>query len=47
MIFVTTEMLSDLAWMMDDLKDVNELASKYPEARPMINRKKKTDKEKE
>ena len=32
---------------MDDLKDVNELASKYPEARPMINRKKKTDKEKE
>ena len=39
---------------MDDLKDVNELANsvnelanKYPEARPMINRKKKTDKEKE
>ena len=32
---------------MDDLKDVNELANKYPEARPLINRKKKTDKEKE
>ena len=32
---------------MDDLRDVNELANKYPEARPMINRKKKTDKEKE
>ena len=28
---------------MDDLKDVNELANKYPEARPMINRKKKTE----
>lgn len=26
---------------MDDLNDVNELAIKYPEARPMINRKKK------
>lgn len=23
---------------MDDLNDVNELANKYPEARPMINR---------
>ena len=32
---------------MDDLSGVNELANKYPEARPMINRKKKTDKEKE
>jgi hypothetical protein len=32
---------------MDDLNGVNELANKYPEARPMINRKKKTDKEKE
>ena len=29
---------------MDDLSDVNELANKYPEARPMINRKKKTQK---
>ena len=28
---------------MDDLSDVNELANKYPEARPMINRKQKTD----
>ena len=28
---------------MDDLSDVNELANKYPEARPMINRKKKTE----
>ena len=28
---------------MDDLNDVNELANKYPEARPMINRKKKTE----
>ena len=27
---------------MDDMKDVNELANKYPEARQMINRKKKT-----
>lgn len=26
---------------MDDLKDVNELANKYPEARPLINRKQK------
>jgi hypothetical protein len=32
---------------MDDLSGVNELANKYPEARPLINRKKKTDKEKE
>ena len=32
---------------MDDLSGVNELANKYPEARSMINRKKKTDKEKE
>ena len=32
---------------MDDLKDVNELASKYPEGRTMIKRKKKNDKEKE
>ena len=32
---------------MDDLSGVNELANKYPEARPMINRKQKTDKEKE
>ena len=62
MIFVTTEMLSDLAWMMisdiryyrnavrfgmDDLNGVNELANKYPEARPMINRKQKTDMEEE
>ena len=30
---------------MDDLEDVNELADKYPEARPMINRKKKDRKE--
>ena len=30
---------------MDDLNDVNELANKYPEARPMINRKQKTDME--
>ena len=28
---------------MDDLSDVNELANRYPESRPMINRKKKTD----
>ena len=28
---------------MDDLNGVNELANKYPEARPMINRKQKTD----
>ena len=28
---------------MDDLSGVNELANKYPEARPMINRKKKTE----
>ena len=28
---------------MDDLNDVNELANKYPEVRPMINRKQKTD----
>ena len=28
---------------MDDLSDVNELANKYPEARPMINRKQKID----
>ena len=28
---------------MDDLTDVNELANKYPEAKPMINRKRKTD----
>lgn len=27
---------------MDELNDVNELAAKYPEARPMINRKQKT-----
>ncbi|MBR3330356.1 MAG: hypothetical protein IKG25_03965 [Mogibacterium sp.] len=27
---------------MDDLSDVNELEEKYPEARPMINRKQKT-----
>lgn len=27
---------------MDELNDVNELAGKYPEARPMINRKQKT-----
>jgi hypothetical protein len=26
---------------MDDLNGVNELANKYPEARPMINRKKR------
>jgi hypothetical protein len=32
---------------MDDLKDVNDLANKYPEARPMINRKQKTDMENE
>ena len=32
---------------MDDLNGVNELANKYPEARPMINRKQKTDTEKE
>ena len=32
---------------MDDLNDVNELANKYPEARPMINRKQKTDMEEE
>lgn len=25
--------------LVDDLKDVNELASKYPESRPYINRK--------
>ena len=31
---------------MDDLNGVNELANKYPEARPMINRKQKTDMEK-
>ena len=30
---------------MDDLNDVNELANKYPETRPMINRKEKSDKE--
>lgn len=28
---------------MDNLNDVNELANKYPEARPMINRKKKNE----
>ena len=28
---------------MDDLSGVNELANKYPEARPMINRKQKTN----
>ena len=27
---------------MDDLNDVNELANKYPEARPLINRKQKS-----
>ena len=32
---------------MDDLNGVNELANKYPEARPMINRKQKTDMEEE
>ena len=32
---------------MDDLNDVNELANKYPEVRPMINRKRKTDMEEE
>ena len=32
---------------MDDLNGVNELANKYPEARPMINRKRKTDMEEE
>ena len=32
---------------MDGLNDVNELANKYPEARPMINRKQKTDMEEE
>ncbi len=32
---------------MDDLNDENEPANKYPEARPMINRKQKTDMEKE
>ena len=32
---------------MDDLNGVNELANKYPEARPMINRKQKTDMENE
>ncbi len=30
---------------MDDLNDVNELANKYPEARPMINGKEKRDME--
>lgn len=30
---------------MDDLNDVNELAEKYPEAGPLINRKQKTDME--
>ena len=34
-------------YSMDDLKDVNDLANKYPEARPMINRKQKTDMENE
>jgi uncharacterized membrane protein HdeD (DUF308 family) len=32
---------------MDDLNDVNELANKYPEVRPMINRKQKTELENE
>ena len=32
---------------MDDLNDVNELANKYPEVRPMINRKQKIELENE
>lgn len=49
LLIMTTALIRDIRYYryavrfgMDELNDVNELAAKYPEARPMINRKQKT-----